>query len=172
MPVAPTLPISSLSTSRQQDVFSGASTSSIATREVYAHTRSSWPYARIMLASIPSSRAFPAGTISSSAERKSSSSMPYLSFKSFKVMALTASFSVPSSGWLPIRRSRFSPSTTVFAGFVCCSLERWIRRSVTQNTGSLSSSPITTSTTSPFFFATTPWMASGRVTHCHFLIPP
>ena len=29
-----------------------------------------------------------------------------------------------SSGWLPIRRSRFSPSTTVLAGLVCCSLER------------------------------------------------
>ena len=38
-------------------------------------------------------------------------------------MAFTASFSVPSSGWLPIRRSRFSPSTTVLAGLVCCYLD-------------------------------------------------
>lgn len=43
IPVAPTLPISSLSVSRQQVVFSTSSTSSIAARDVYAQTRSSCP---------------------------------------------------------------------------------------------------------------------------------
>ena len=41
IPVAPTEPISSLSTSRQQVVRLTLSTSSIATKDVYAHTRSS-----------------------------------------------------------------------------------------------------------------------------------
>ena len=41
MPVAPTEPISSLSTSKQQVVRFTLSTSSIATKDVYAHTRSS-----------------------------------------------------------------------------------------------------------------------------------
>ena len=41
IPVAPTEPISSLSTSKQQVVRFTLSTSSIATKDVYAHTRSS-----------------------------------------------------------------------------------------------------------------------------------
>ena len=121
MPVAPTLPISSLSVSRQQLVRFGVSISSIAAKEVYAHTRSSCPYAAIMLLSSPQSRAFPAGTISSSAERKSSSSTSYFSFRMQRTLFLTASFFFSSlsslSGLLPIRMSRFSPSITSAAFF-------------------------------------------------------
>ena len=43
VPVAPTLPISSLSVNRQQEVCFGVSIPSIASREVYAHTLSSCP---------------------------------------------------------------------------------------------------------------------------------
>ena len=45
-------------------------------------------------------------------------------------------------------------------------------RSVMTNTGSLGSSPTTTGTTVPSFLATTPWMASGIVTHWYFMMPP
>ena len=75
IPVAPTLPISSLSTRMQQAVLSTSSISSIAFKEENAHTLSSCPYERIMLLSNPASLAFPAGTTSSSAEIKSSSSI-------------------------------------------------------------------------------------------------
>ncbi len=142
-----------------------------------------------MLRSRPVSLAFPAGTISSSAERKSSSSMPYFSLRSFRIPALTASFSflpavssaflhshalfsalhaafLPSArGLEPIKTSSFSPSITVAACFFICSAARCGRRSVTLTTGSFSSSPITTSTSSPSFFATTPCIARGRATH-------
>ena len=43
---------------------------------------------------------------------------------------------------------------------------------VITNTGSLSSSPITISILLPSFLTTTPWIASGIVTHWYFLIPP
>ena len=76
IPVAPTLPTSSLSTRMQQAVRAVCPISSIAFKEVKAHTLSSCPYARIMLRSKPASRALPAGTTSSSAEIKSSSSIP------------------------------------------------------------------------------------------------
>ena len=53
MPLAPTLPISSLSTSRQTLVISGFSIASIAIKEGYAHTLSSCPYPMMMLRSKP-----------------------------------------------------------------------------------------------------------------------
>ena len=78
MPVAPTEPISSLSTSTVIAVRSGTSSASAscATSDVYAHTRSSWPYPITIDRSNPQSRARPAGTTSISADRKSSSSIP------------------------------------------------------------------------------------------------
>ncbi len=84
-------------------------TSSSANSEVNAQILSSCPYARIMLLSNPMSRAFPEGTISSSAERKSSSSMPYDSERILRIFAFSASFSsfsrssLCSIGWFPIR---------------------------------------------------------------------
>jgi hypothetical protein len=45
-------------------------------------------------------------------------------------------------------------------------------RSEITKTGSSASSPTTTLTRLPSFFATTPWMASGVVTHWYFLMPP
>ena len=164
MPVAPTLPISSLSASRQQSVLSVtvSDTSSSANSEVNAQILSSCPYARIMLLSNPMSRAFPEGTISSSAERKSSSSMPYDSERILRIFAFSASFSsfsrssLCSIGWFPIRRSRFSPVTTSVAFFVICSPARCTSRSVMTNTGSSSFSPTHTGTEVPSFLATTP----------------
>ena len=55
---------------------------SCATSDVYAHTRSSCPYPITIDRSNPQSRARPAGTTSISADRKSSSSIPYASAKS------------------------------------------------------------------------------------------
>ena len=46
------------------------------------------------------------------------------------------------------------------------------RISVIVKIGSLSSSPITISTFSPFGLTTTPWIASGIAVHWYFLIPP
>jgi len=172
IPVAPTLPISSLSVNRQQVVFSTSSASSIATIDVYAHTLSSCPYAMIILSSIPQFLAFPAGTISSSAEMKSSSFIPYFFFRSASTCSFTASFSFPFNGLLANKISSSSPSITLFAFFSIWAPARWISRSVTQNTGSFLSSPMFTSTTSPSVLATTPWIASGKVTHWYFLIPP
>ena len=133
----------------------------------------------IMLRSRPQSLALSAGTISSSAERKSSSSMPYFSLRMDKIPAFTASFSFslsPSSsgtaGRLPTKTSRASPSMTTRAFFSICSPAKWIKRSDTNTTGSSSFSPMHTSTTVPSFFATTPWMASGMVTHWYFFTPP
>ena len=117
MPVAPTLPISSLSTKRQHAVFCKSFASNIANNDVNAHTLSSCPYAKIILLSMPQSRAFPAGTTSNSAETKSSSSISYFSFSIWRRFALTASFSSPPNGLLPINTSNFSPSMT-FAAFV------------------------------------------------------
>ena len=76
MPLAPTLPISSLSIRMQQEVLLTSFFESMASREVNAHTLSSWPYAITMLRSSPHTLALPAGTTSSSAERKSPSSIP------------------------------------------------------------------------------------------------
>ena len=155
IPLAPVLPISSLSTSRQQEVLATSSALNIANRDVNAHTLSSCPYARIMLLSRPQSLAFPAGTISSSAERKSSSSTSYLSFRRFLIFLVTA-FSSLSSGRLPIRRSICSPSIKSFASFSLCLAPRCGRRSLITSTGSVSFSPTQTSTFSPFFFTITP----------------
>ena len=70
----------------------------------------------------PISVAFTAGTASSSAEVKSSSVMPYFSFKS----CITASFtrSEPSSspmGLLPSSRLSCSPTMPSASGFLLCS---------------------------------------------------
>ena len=173
MPLAPTEPISSLSTSRHTLVYSGApSISSIALYEGYAHTLSSCPYDRIILRSNPSSLALPAGTISNSAEIKSSSSIPYSFERIARTPFFTASFSSDSNGMLPTKRSRFSPSITLPAFFSICSPAKWIKRSDTQNTGSSSFSPIWICTLLPSFLTTTPWIAKGKVTHWYFLIPP
>ena len=89
--------------------------------------------------------------------------------------SVSSSFSAPSSittGRLPTSTSSISPSMTSEAFLPICWLERWISRSEMQKTGSASSSPITTFTTLPSFLATTPWMASGIVTHWYFLTPP
>ncbi len=180
IPVAPTLPISSLSTSRQQRVVSVISSamSSIAKTDEKAHTLSSCPYPRIILLSKPRSFAFPAGTISSSAESRSCSSISYVSARILMIFALSASFSSFSSssrcsmGRFPIRRSRLSPVTTSAAFFVICSPARCTSRSVITNTGSSSFSPMLTLTTVPSFLAITPWIAMGIAVHWYFLIPP
>ena len=70
-----------------------------------------------------------------------------------------------TKGRLPMRISRLSPSTISLPFFAICWLPRWGRRSVTQNTGSSGSSPITISTTVPSVLATTPYKARGKVTH-------
>ena len=70
-----------------------------------------------MLLSKPKSLAFPAGTISNSAEIKSSSSKSYFSFKSAKIFSLTASFSFPSNGIFPTKTFKSSPAITSFAFF-------------------------------------------------------
>ena len=155
IPLAPVLPISSLSTNRQQAVLVTSSASSIANNEVNAHTLSSCPYARIILLSSPHSLALPAGTISNSAERKSSSSISYFSFRRFLILRVTASSS-PSSGRLPIKRSICSPSMKSFASFSLCFAPRCGRRSLITSTGSVSFSPTQISTFSPSFLITTP----------------
>ena len=120
----------------------------------------------------PNSRAAPAGTISNSADKKSSSSKPYCSFKTCNTYACTPSLSSPLTGRLPIRRSNCSPSTTLAAFFSICSCPKCGNKSVTQNTGSVGLSPMANSTTEPSRFTTTPWIAKGIVTHWYFLIPP
>ena len=142
-----------------------------------------------MLRSRPQSLAFPAGTTSSSADRKSSSSISYFSRRIASTCAFTRSFSsffassglsalssFPESaffiGRLPINRFRSSPSITTLAFFANCSPARWTNRSVIQKTGSPSSSPMLTSTTEPSFLATTPCRDMGLATHWYFLIPP
>ena len=76
------------------------------------------------------------------------------------------------TGRLPMITSSSSPSMTSEAVLVSCSLERWISRSDTQKTGSSSASPMVTGTVVPSFLHTTPWMASGMVTHWYFFTPP
>ena len=112
MPVAPTLPISSLSTKSPQAVVLGSATSIIAIAEGYAQHLSSCPYARIIERSSPASLAFPAGTTSISAEMKSSSSISYSFLSISRIAFLTASFSSPFTGFEPIRISRSSPFIT------------------------------------------------------------
>ena len=94
----------------------------------------------------------------------------------FFTRSLSSAFfaSSPSitTGRPPQSTSSISPSMTLLASLVSCSCDRWISRSVTQKTGSPSSSPTQTLTMEPSFFATTPWMASGMVTHWYFLMPP
>ena len=121
IPVAPTEPISSLSTSKQQVVRFTLSTSSIATKDVYAHTRSSWPYAITIERSKPISRALPAGTISSSADNKSRSTKPYSFSRRLLINLETPSFSSSFTGRLPMSKSRASPSITLAAFFCICS---------------------------------------------------
>ena len=93
--------------------------------------------APIMLRSRPMSVAFTAGTASSSAEVKSSSVMPYLSWSSF----ITASFTRPDSsaspmGWLPSSRFSVSPGMASPRVFLFCSAPRWGSRSVITSRGS------------------------------------
>ena len=128
----------------------------IAIKEVKAQTLSSCPYAITMLLSRPQSRALPAGTISNSADIRSSFSISYVSFNSFSICATTASFSSPQSGALPTKISRASPSMTDAAVFSICLDPRCGRRSVIANIGSSSFSPITTLNFVPSFFTTTP----------------
>ena len=68
--------------------------------------------------------------------------------------------------------SRFSPSITLLAGLVNWSADKWINKSDIPTTGSFSSSPIAISITVPSFLQTTPYKASGIVTHWYFLTPP
>ena len=191
MPVAPTLPISSLSTSTVMAVRTGVSSrSSWALSDGYAQAESSWPYPMNIERSKPSSRAGPAGTTSISAERKSSSSMPYFLASSWRTNAFTGSFaasfsrsllsassfflsaSLSTIGRLPTSTSRSSAATTSEAVFFIWSFARWMSRSETQNTGSSASSPTFTCTTEPSFLATTPCSARGNVTHWSCLTPP
>ena len=145
MPDTPSEPISSLSAKMHTAVFSGMSSCRIAASSAYAQTRSSWPYAPMRLRSKPRSRALAAGTASSSAEIKSSSTMPYFSCR----MRMMASFtrSGPSSsgsGQLPMRMLRDSDGMASFSGFLPCSRPRWGRRSLMTNCGSSGSAPILT----------------------------
>ena len=80
--------------------------------------------------------------------------------------------SSPFSGREPISRFRSSPLTIWLAGRFICSPPRWGSRSVTQNTGSVSSSPMRTVTVEPSLRTITPCSASGMVVHWYFLIPP
>ena len=97
IPVFPTLPISSLSTSMQIAVFLGCSTSNIALRLVYAQTLSSCPYPATILLSKPKDLALKPGITSSSALKKSFSTIPYFSFNIFKILSLTFSETFSSS---------------------------------------------------------------------------
>ena len=112
------------------------------------------------------SQAFTAGTASSSAELRSSSTMPYFSWSSF----MTASFTRPDSssfpmGSLPSSRFSVSPGTASARGFLFWAAPRWGSRSVMTSRGSPSSSPMRTVTFVPSFRITTPWRARGMVTH-------
>ena len=109
-PVLPSEPVSSLSVRTVTAVYSGSSQSRIAISAGYAHTLSSWPYAPISERSKPMSQAGNAGTASSSALRKSSSTMPYFSLRMLRILSFTASAdSVLSKGREPIRILRLSP---------------------------------------------------------------
>ena len=125
-----------------------------------------------MLRSNPKSLAFPAGTTSISADKKSSSSIPYSSSNNCNSCFLTASFSSSFNGLLPIRTLRSSPSTITFPFFCICFPDKWIKRSVIPTTGSSSFSPIQMLTLVPSFLTTTPCNAIGSVTHWYFLTPP
>ena len=84
--VAPALPISSLSARRRQPV-AVSPPSQHCRKGMCKHTRSSCPYAASCCWSSPQSLAFPAGTISSSAERESPlPPIPYFSFKIFSIL--------------------------------------------------------------------------------------
>ena len=120
LPVAQIEPTSSLSTSTQPQVRSGvipeSATSINAINEVHAQTRSSCPYPPIIDLPKPTYVASPAGTTSNSAETKSSSSIRYWSFRSFKIFFFTIPLSSSFSSIFiaPNRRSNFSPSIGVF----------------------------------------------------------
>ena len=115
IPVAPTLPISSLSTRIQTHVLSMVSASKRASREVKEQILSSCPYPRTIDLSSPRYFAFPLGTTSSSADKKSFSSMLYFSFRIARILSLALSFLSPSffSSFAlsskPTTRSRSSP---------------------------------------------------------------
>ena len=119
------------------------------------------------------SQAFTAGTASSSAEVRSSSVMPYFSFR----ICMTASFTRPDSssspmGRLPSSRFRVSPGMAEARGFLACSCPRWGNRSVMTRVGSPGSPPMFTFTLVPSFSATTPRSSRGMVTHWYLRMPP
>ena len=126
-----------------------------------------------MLRSKPTSRTGYAGTASSSADRKSASTMPYFSFRICRMFNFTASLSVSfRNGREPT--SRFSSSPRISWGavrFIWASA-RCGSRSVTQKTGSCGSSPMFTVTLLPSALTTTPCRESGMVGHWYFLMPP
>ena len=89
------------------------------------------------------------------------------------MFSLTFSLALSSlKGREPMRIWNFSASNSLAAVFLSCSLARWGSRSVMQNTGSPSSSPMVTVTVLPSLRQTTPWRAKGRVGHWNFLMPP
>jgi 5-methyltetrahydrofolate--homocysteine methyltransferase len=75
-------------------------------------------------------------------------------FDALNVKAALAAIS--EVGMLPTMISSCSPPMTSLAFLPICSAARWIRRSLMQNTGSDSSSPMHTSMMEPSFLTTTP----------------
>ena len=121
----------------------------------------------------PMSLALKAGTADSSAEIKSSSTMPYFRFSSSRTDSFTRSLPSSSSrGRLPTRMFRLSAGMASPRGFLDCSTPRWGSRSSMVNRGSPSPLPMDTRTTWPFFRATTPWSSRGMVTHWYLRRPP
>ena len=121
---------------------------------------------------MPMSVAFTAGTVSSSADVRSLSVIPYLSYSRFSTCIFTRSVSSLSPrGRLPSSRFSVSPGIASPRGFLLCSPPRWGSRSVMTSLGS-SPSPMHTSTTVPSFFTTTPRSWRGIVTHWYLRTPP
>ena len=119
------------------------------------------------------STALAAGTAISSAERKSSSTMPYFSWSRAKMPSFTRSLPASwSKGRLPIKRLSCSAETMDPMVFLAWSPARWGSRSPTVNWGSPGSSPMRTETAVPSRRTTTPWRARGMVVHWYFLMPP
>ena len=97
-----------------------------------------------------------AGTNSNSELVKSTSVIPYFSFKIFKIFSLTASVISLSYGMLPTSKFKSSPSIPFFNFFSIWSWAKCGNKSVIVNIGSVSSSPIFISTFSPFALTITP----------------
>ena len=112
------------------------------------------------------STALAAGTAMSSADRKSSSTMPYFSWRISSMASFTRSLpsSVPK-GRLPTKRFSCSAETMDPMVFFAWSPARWGSRSPTVNWGSPGASPMRTGTTVPSRRTTTPWRARGMVVH-------